>query len=455
MKESKIKFSNEIVFSKQPLRLIKGMFSKYIVYPYGEIREGRNITSKVRHLRKHYLKSNEERMRIAKQNLINTISFAKENVPYYKALLTARGFDPEKLNDDMEYLNDIPLLTKTIIREQGERMLSQPLDSCRHYERKTGGSTGESSIIFYDQEAIDYSAAVTLYVRERIGKTKIDPELHFASRFPDHKDPGWRDKEFWKCLALNRSNIFFNSLDDRSLDNIWKTLQRRRPKLIHAHSSTIYALACYVEKVGGRDTGFEIFESSGETLQPYMLRKIEEVLNCKVVNRYGLAEAGIIAYQLDLNSEKMQFLESECWPEEYKINGRNELLITTLRNKLMPLIRYSPGDEISINRDADELVIEGVIGRMHDLITVNGVPIPTHHIMDVIDHRIGNIQEFQINTSTTPNTLRLVIEAGINPDIIKEKIEAFWPGAFSLEFVDQNNLVRVGRHGKFKHIVDK
>ena len=75
--------------------------------------------------------------------------------------------------------------------------------------------------------------------------------------------------------------------------------------------------------------------------------------------------------------------------------------------------------------------------------------------MDVIDHRIGNIQEFQINTSTTPNTLRLVIEAGINPDIIKEKIEAFWPGAFSLEFVDQNNLVRVGRHGKFKHIVDK
>ena len=242
MKESKIKFSNEIVFSKQPLRLIKGMFSKYIVYPYGEIREGRNITSKVRHLRKHYLKSNEERMRIAKQNLINTISFAKANVPYYKALLTARGFDPEKLNDDMEYLNDIPLLTKTIIREQGERMLSQPLDSCRHYERKTGGSTGESSIIFYDQEAIDYSAAVTLYVRERIGKTKIDPELHFASRFPDHKDPGWRDKEFWKCLALNRSNIFFNSLDDRSLDNIWKTLRRRRPKLIHAHSSTIYAL---------------------------------------------------------------------------------------------------------------------------------------------------------------------------------------------------------------------
>ena len=128
-----------------------------------------------------------------------------------------------------------------------------------------------------------------------------------------------------------------------------------------------------MEKVGGRDTGFEIFESSGETLRPYMLRKIEEVLNCKVVNRYGLAEAGIIAYQLDLNSEKMQFLESECWPEEYKINGRNELLITTLRNKLMPLIRYSPGDEISINRDADELVIEGVIGRMHDLITVNGV----------------------------------------------------------------------------------
>ena len=37
----------------------------------------------------------------------------------------------------------------------------------------------------------------------------------------------------------------------------------------------------------------------------------------------------------------------------------------------------------------------------------------------------------------------------------KEKIESIWPGAFTLEFVEQNNLLRVGRHSKFKHIVDK
>jgi len=281
----------------------------------------------------------------------------------------------------------------------------------------------------------------------------LDSELHFASRFPGHKDSNWRDKEFWKCLALNRSNIFFSSLDDASLEEIWRTLSRRKPHLIHEHSSTIYALACYVEKVYGHGSAFKIFESSGETLLPYMRKKIQEVFNCRIVNRYGLAEAGVIAYEFDNESETLSFLESECWPEEHAQDGCNELVITPLRNKLMPLIRYRTGDEASIVKGDDGISLQGVIGRMHDLVTVAGIPVPTHHIMDIMDHRIGNIQEFQIDISTSPSTLRLVIEPGIDPKVIRQKIDDIWPKAFHIEFVDHAGLARVGRHNKFRHVV--
>lgn len=159
------------------------MLAKYVVYPYGEARENRAVTSKVKTLRRHYLKPSEARITIAKEKLINTVSFAKEHVPYYKDTFELINFDPEKMRDDFKYFNDIPLLSKSIIREQGDRMLSQPLAKCRHYTCKTGGSTGESTIIFYDQESADYAAAITLYARERIGKTLLDPELHFASQF--------------------------------------------------------------------------------------------------------------------------------------------------------------------------------------------------------------------------------------------------------------------------------
>jgi phenylacetate-CoA ligase len=443
----------EVVLAHQPMRLAKGLLAKYIIYPYGEARENRVIRTKLRWLRDNYSRSSQERIVATRKKLVDILSFAKLHVPYYRDMLTISSFEPEKLYEDIGYLNEIPLLSKEIIREQGDRMLSMPLNECRHYVCKTGGSTGQSCVIYYDQEAADYAAAVTLYARERIGKTMLDSELHFASRFPGHKDSNWRDKEFWKCLALNRSNIFFSSLDDASLEEIWRTLSRRKPHLIHEHSSTIYALACYVEKVYGHGSAFKIFESSGETLLPYMRKKIQEVFNCRIVNRYGLAEAGVIAYEFDNESETLSFLESECWPEEHAQDGCNELVITPLRNKLMPLIRYRTGDEASIVKGDDGISLQGVIGRMHDLVTVAGIPVPTHHIMDIMDHRIGNIQEFQIDISTSPSTLRLVIEPGIDPKVIRQKIDDIWPKAFHIEFVDHAGLARVGRHNKFRHVV--
>ena len=139
-------------------------------------------------------------------------------------------------------------------------MLSRPLVELRHHACKTGGSTGISTIIYYDQEAADYSSAVTLYTRERIGKKKYKSELHFACRFPDLVESEWPSREDWKCFAMNRSNIFFDRIDDTGLEEIWRKLQRRRPYLVHEHPSTIYALACYVERLYGRGKVFEIFE---------------------------------------------------------------------------------------------------------------------------------------------------------------------------------------------------
>jgi phenylacetate-CoA ligase len=453
MDTSQLALAGEVILSHQPMRVIKGLLAKYIIYPYGEARENRVVRSKVRWLRENYSRPSHERIEGTKRNLVDTLAFAKLYVPYYRDILTAASFDPERLYEDIGYLNDVPLLTKAIIREQGERMLSIPLNECRHYVCKTGGSTGQSCLIFYDQEAADYAAAVTLFAREKVGKTMLDSEMHFASRFPGHKNSIWIDKEFWKCLALNRSNIFFNSLDDDSLEEVWRTLTRRKPHLIHGHSSTIYTLACYVEKIYGHSSAFKIFESSGETLLPYMRTKIQSVLDCKVVNRYGLAEAGVIAYQFDNASETLDFLESECWPEEHTHDGCNELVITPLRNKLMPLIRYRTGDEASIVKGDNGISLRGIIGRMHDLVPVAGLPVPTHHIMDIIDHRVGNVQEFQIDVSTAPSTLRLVLEPGINPEVIRQKIDGIWPKAFQIEFVDHTKLIRVGRHNKFRHVV--
>ena len=456
-----IKRSNSILktaeyfFAREPLRTIKGLCSAYIAYPVAEKLEKRNVTNKLDAIQNYYKKPFEDREKIIKGKLYEIVSFSKRHVPYYKDILNSIAFDPEKLRQDVRYLQDIPLLTKDIIREQNERLFSQPLNEVRHHICKTGGSTGLSCFIYYDQEAADYSSAVTLLSRDSVGNKKYKPELHFACRFLGEEQPDWPNREDFKCFAMNRSNIFFSSLDNEGLEEILSTLEIRRPYMIHAHPSTIYALACYVEKNYGSLTLFKIFESSGELLEEYMRSKIEKALNCKVINRYGLAELGVMAYQFH-GSRDMFVYDSEGYPENIDHdNSKSELVFTGFRNKLMPLIRYGTGDIATVDKRNDGFFLTNVTGRIHDVVKLNGKEFPTHHIQDVLDHRVGGIQEFQIDTRKENPILRLVLELNAAPQEISAKIEYYWPNAFIVQFVNHEDFIRVGHRSKFRHVVDK
>lgn len=447
----------EYLFAKQPLRTIKGVVGGYVAYPIAERSEARKVRPKLGELRQYYRRPMAERRAIAIERLVSILEFAGANVPYYKDLFAALQFDPAKVRRDQRYLYDLPYLTKDIIREQAPRLVSRSLDGMRVHACKTGGSTGPSTTIYYDQEAADYSSAVTTYARERIGKLRFLPELHFACRFPGDPVPKWPSREDFKCFAMNRSNIFFDRVDDAGLEEMWRTLRRRRPYLAHSHPSTMYALACYVQRVHGGGKAFEIFESSGELLEQHQRETIESVLRCRVVNRYGLAELGVMAYEMDGPEGGFQIFDSEGWPESREVesnpDGAHELVFTGFRNTLMPLIRYTTGDFARVVERENGYFLTDVVGRIHDVVPINGVAHPTHHIQDILDHRVGGIQAFQIDLRTTPPTLRIVLEPWGNAEDIAQKVRAFWQDAFELSFVGHDDLVRIGRRAKFRHVV--
>jgi phenylacetate-CoA ligase len=444
----------ESVFANQPFKVLKGLASAYIAYPIAESREKRVVRSKLAALRRHYKLPFQQRLQIARDELVNSLKFAQQSVPYYRDLFAELNFDPEKVRRDIAYLNVLPYLTKDIIREQGARMYSKPLSEIPHHACKTGGSTGLSCVIYYDQEGADYSSAVTLYARERVGKLKFRNELHFACKFPDGTVQQWPTREDFKCFAMNRSNIFFDRIDDQGLEEIWSTLLRRRPYMAHAHPSTIYALACYVERQYGGGKAFEVFESSGELLEPYMRETIARALRCRVVDRYGLAELGVMAYEVNGSDGGLQVFESEGWPESRALEeGGHELVFTAFRNRLMPLIRYATGDLAEVVQRDNGFFLENVVGRIHDVVPINGVAHPTHHIQDMLDHRVGGIQEFQIDLRVSPPLLRIVLEPHANSAEISAKINAFWPDAFAIDYVDHDAFIRVGHRSKFRHVV--
>ena len=435
---------------------IYGLVGSFVMRPIAERWEKRYIRTKIRELYEAYRQPFTEREKNSRKKLCDILAFAKAKVPYYKDLMSKRHFDPEKVLRDPAYIQDLPFLTKEIIREQKERMFSTALTSVRYHERKTGGSTGLSCMFYYDDVSLDYSSAVVAYARERVGKKKFYSELHFASRFPDVFPLKDRIRENLKCISLNRSNIFFDRLDQKGLKEIWEILKKRRPYLVHSHPSTLYALSRYVEQNHKAEKCFRVFESSGELLERYMRDSIEKIFQCRVVDRYGLAEFGVIAYQFNQGSTDLQVLDTEGWPESVKFHEYgtifNELVFTGYRNFLMPLIRYRTGDLSKVVKREDGFYLTEIMGRIHDLIPIKGIDYPTHYIQDVLD-RIGGIQEFQIDLRKTPTVLRIVPEPIADVEKICERIKGWWKDSFDIEIVGHGDLVRVGLRNKFRHVV--
>ena len=99
--------------------------------------------------------------------------------------------------------------------------------------------------------------------------------------------------------------------------------------------------------------GFNItlIETSGEILRETHRKNIEQFFSTNVIDRYGLAEAGIVAYQMP-NNTNLSVLDFHTFVE---VDTDGEILITTLNNKVMPLIRYRTGDYCE-----DKGIIDGI-----------------------------------------------------------------------------------------------
>ena len=433
-----------------------------LVLPLAERWTGRSIRPKVRAIAAEMQLSGEARLVRRRQQLAAILARAQAEVPYYRELFALLHFDPQRVARDVAYLGDLPVLTKDILREQGDRMLSQKYLKGSLHVRKTGGSTGASVPIYYSPQALDWTAAVNRYAVGTTGRRAADLEVHLASRYPQQFPLRDRLKEHAKCLALNRANIFTDRFDGDALALIWQKLRRQRPYLVQAHPSTLYALAVWLagEQRDARDT-FRVFESTGEVLDERKRRTIEQVFGCRTVNRYGNAEFGVVAYEQPACEKpgdlpgRLRVFDCLAWPETIERSGGTELLATGLCNDAMPLVRYATGDLAQLESAENGFFLSALVGRTHDVVSIGTRTYPTHYLQDVLD-RLGGIDEFQVEQLDRGRLrLSLVVGDASRRAIIAERVQAWWPGDIELEFKDFAGLKREGWRSKFRYLVAK
>ena len=307
------------------------------------------------------------------KTLQQTVRKARQDVPYYAEKL--RDFPAAFPQSFAEY-SALPTLDKATIRDQKKDLISREFNLSELIACSTSGSTGEPIVVYSSKKDVGWRLSGEQYYNEILGcprGTRLGKfyggELDINSKSRLRQLKNWA----FNCLQLDCLR-----LDEKYLLEVHARLTKFSPDMLVAYSSAIYLLALTLQRNSLHPNyPAQVIVAAAERLEKYQREVIENVFGLPVVERYGSRDVGQMAYQMPGNQKEMQIDRAYCLLEpdgEPDENGLAPILVTTLRNQAMPLLRYRiedlacfPNDEKSSGTVTS---LGEVVGRTLDYISL-------------------------------------------------------------------------------------
>lgn len=290
-----------------------------------------------------YQQLNREQV-LARQrhDLAAIVAFAVRHTDYYRDRYAGLA----DVADGGVALADLPLLTKDDVTAHLDQLLVRDADRDRTRIGHTGGSTGRPLAFWYDD---------------------AKHELMRAGMMRSYMGSGWRPGEkilnFWGARQDTGSNGVFgaalgNSYGDfiaaertiaayeyteRQLSDWAEFIRAYRPVLLQGYASILTELARHVveHRLAMPKTLRGIY-STAEVLNQWQRELMERAFGTKVFNQYGSREIPNIA--CECRRGRMHVFSDMVQLEALPADGEDRLVVTSLTNRLMPMIRYDIGD---------------------------------------------------------------------------------------------------------------
>jgi phenylacetate-CoA ligase len=223
-----------------------------------------------------------------------------------------------------------------------DRLLSGT-DPARLVQRHTSGSTAEPFCVYLTPPEKDARVLAEIRTFRANGIGARDRVLAFRRM---HDVEGEANPMTYMGLFPRHFAPFMSTQEEKLA-----AIEAVRPHGLKAHPSTLVPLAERMRAQGLRppDTLRRIFSCS-EYLDAPARRNIEEAFGVPVIDHYGTVEFGFLGWEcplqdgLHLNVEDFVFeiLDGAGAPVRDEESG--ELVVTVLRQRAMPLVRYRTGD---------------------------------------------------------------------------------------------------------------
>ena len=375
---------------------------------------------------KNYRLSPAELKQLQTRKLRQMVRYCYNYVPLYRGWFRERGLTPE----DIRETKDLRLLP-TLSRENLSSSASVVVPNARvGIVKSSSGTTGKPLKIFWSPDFIHMMTGLVFRKTWMMGVrpwhtvaniwtgSSWEPIINYGTA---RKGLVYTYKllfgsiSLW-ILAFNQNDLFV------SKDN-WKTIASAlnyiQPDVIQTRPSHARRLGQILRESGQR-VNPKLLMAQGEFMSLSTRSDIASLYNCDVFDNYGSTEFGALGFECPKHSGI--HLDADCFIFEVERDGEpispgesGEMIISSLHNDAMPLLRYEQGDRVTLEEEGRCSCgsylprLRAIHGRLSDgLRTTDGENIPSSVICDQLE-RVFGIRGYQlIQKSSDRITMKLL-----------------------------------------------
>ena len=328
------------------------------------------------------------------------VAFHLEHTPFYKVLCG---------DINTSDWHTLPVLTKTDLQQPLADRLSDKYTVKTVHKHKTSGSSGTPFEFAKDNFA---HAMTWVTFMQRYSWFNIDLNTSKQARFYGIPlDTKAYYKERLKDWLGNRFRFSVFDLSDAALDKVLHKFMRTKFNYINGYTSAIVQFAKYLERknIILKDVcpTLKVCIVTSEMLFEDDKKLLEKQLNISIVNEYGAAELGLIAFEdkndnwmVNSNHLYIEILDNNNQPVPFGQPGK--IVITDLYNRAHPFIRYELGDlgQLSTKSTLQHPILESLTGRTSDFISLPSGKIAAgltfYYVTKTVMTKEANVKEFII-----------------------------------------------------------
>ena len=405
-------------------------FCKHIVLPLQAKWEGSPYLAHLRYLQESQYFPIEKIRSIQWEKIQAIIQHAFHHTPFYRERFQHAGISPEDIQSWEEF-KSIPVLTKSEVQQNCEKMFADNTD--KYISFLTSGSTGKPLKGYWNKDSSQFKRACGRR-SELWADCDLGDRIYCLYGNPEKKVTF--KLRLRRTLLRRVSYLDTLQLTDESMTRFAGMVLKKPPALLWGHAHALYHFACFVEKSGITGIQPKGMYSAGMVLHDWERKKVEEVFNCPLQDRYGCEEFGLIACEckkkeglhINADSHYVEFITADG--KEAPPDTRGNIVVTDLTNHAMPFIRYNiedigiPSGKSLCSCGRTQPLIERIEGRLADfLVTPEGKMVSGISLTDHFGGSIPGIEQIQIIQDKSDHLLINLVKDGNFSEKSTQQIE--------------------------------